>query len=271
MRKNITCVRTWFDVLITYLQLRHMDPVVHLIFYLVGPAQKWGVAYFRDWTAKGQTPSLAELHTEFLTQWDHPHRDTPEESRNRLLNQEIKQTGTVQSYVAAFRLVLQNVGEMAMPDRITYFKHGLAPALRKRVNHQADGSQWTNLEDLIKYAVAVALAEQKPTAKIASADVNFTDTKPSSRKPNPQLRANGGVQKPTNGGGKTWSGGAGPSGSGGGGHGGRGANRGGGGGGGRGSGGGNSKGRQGRNRNKQSDPTAAIVNLLASALKQHKQ
>ena len=72
---------------------------------------------------------------------------------------------------------LQNVGDMAMADRIAFFKHGLVPALGKRVNHQSDGSQWTNLEDLIKYMVVVALAEQRPTAKIASADANFANIK----------------------------------------------------------------------------------------------
>ena len=52
-----------------------------------------------------------------------------------------------------------------------------ASAEGKRVNHQSDGSQWTNLEDLIKYMVVVALAEQRPTAKIASADANFANIK----------------------------------------------------------------------------------------------
>ena len=271
--KNITCVRTWFDVLTTYLHLRHADPVVHLIFYLVGPAQQWGVAYFRDWKAKGQTPSLAELHMDFLTQWDHPHWDTPEESRNHLLNQEIKQTGSVQSYIAAFRLVLQNVGEMAMADRIAFFKHGLLPALRKRVNHQSDGSQWTNLEDLIKYTVAVALAEQKPTAKLASADVNFANTKPPTRKQNPQLRANGGVQKPaTGGGGKAWggggtgNGGSGPGARGAGGQGGSGGGRGPNSGGGRGPNGGSGRGNGGGEKfhqNRGNRSAAKIQALLA--------
>lgn len=196
--KHITCLRTWFDVLVSYFTSRGIDPITNFIFYVAGPAQQWAVVYFRE--RKDSRPTVEQLRTDFLTQWDHPHRDTPEDVRNKLLAGEVKQTGGIQAYIASFRILMQNAGEMHMHDRIAYFKHGLTPALYKKVAHQSDGSRWTDLEDLIKYTVSVALAEQSTKSTSAPARVNMAQT-PSRdpRKPPKQanLRPNKSITKDT--------------------------------------------------------------------------
>jgi hypothetical protein len=199
---NIPSVRTWFELYVRYMLLMALDAVSSLPFYLTGKAQLWVMSYFNKWEnehGKNTYPPLERLRTDFLQQFDTPRKHTPIEARWRLQKGELNQGvgERVADYVARFRMLLQDAGDMSMIDRIVWFLKGMQSRLREQCSVRPDGTDWTNLEDLITYSLG--MEQRSDAGKDATSDdlhVNFARSSPPSRKKKALGVAGGGVNKP---------------------------------------------------------------------------
>ncbi len=52
--RNITCVRTWWGMLLEYFRVLDTDPVQNVPFYLKGSAQEWIVSYYAEALRQGR-------------------------------------------------------------------------------------------------------------------------------------------------------------------------------------------------------------------------
>ena len=178
--KYIKSMSAWFDVYVRYCQRRGDDPFTCLCFATAGEAQTWALAYQQSWEKQKKRPSLDKLRADFLTQWDNPFSYTQEDVTDRLLRGECKQTGSVQQYVAAFRLLMQYAPDMDQLTKISFFKNGLSSALRQKVNFRPDGSPWTELDALINYTVSQGITSQ--TARAPRPSLSALSAPPQAKK-----------------------------------------------------------------------------------------
>ncbi|PNW87661.1 hypothetical protein CHLRE_02g142426v5 [Chlamydomonas reinhardtii] len=193
LKGTITNIATWFDVLVMILSRRGIDPVASFLMYLGGQAQQWGLTWFRAWEREhNRQPTVDELRHDFLMQWDNLHLHTANAARQRLHNHEVTQTGTVSAYITQFRLIMQDIPDMHMNDRVAHFRAGLQKGLQAKYAFKPGSTvPWDNVYELMNHILemttATNFANGKTQPSVAAADT------PASR--SPSLPARGGIKK----------------------------------------------------------------------------
>eukprot|EP00198_Chlamydomonas_reinhardtii_P008039 XP_001697376.1 predicted protein [Chlamydomonas reinhardtii] len=183
LKGTITNIATWFDVLVMILSRRGIDPVASFLMYLGGQAQQWGLTWFRAWEREhNRQPTVDELRHDFLMQWDNPHLHTANAARQRLHNHEVTQTGTVSAYITQFRLIMQDIPDMHMNDRVAHFRAGLQKGLQAKYAFKPGSTvPWDNVYELMNHILemttATNFANGKTQPSVAAADT------PASRSP----------------------------------------------------------------------------------------
>ncbi len=173
--KHVTCVGTWFRVLVSYCAALHLDLVDTLPLFTTGDAQEWVTGYVLDIErAMGQRPTAEELQREFLAAFDDAKKHTAERARERLHASEHNQKPgeSVNTYTARFRTIIRDAGKMEELDKIHWYKTGLLPQLYAAVCKDYNMKDWADLDSLVEFtrgAESKDLARKKPTAPVVNA------------------------------------------------------------------------------------------------------
>lgn len=150
---DVTCARTWLQLLRQYVAAHGEDFLTLFPFFLKGDAQKWGTLLYEDLKHKNNLME-ATVCSEFLQSYANMHRPNAIEARDKLMNSDkwhMKLHEPFSTYVQGFKSIIREAGNMQMEDQIAWFLHGMPPTLRKACAVQTDGKPWLHLDDLIAY------------------------------------------------------------------------------------------------------------------------
>ncbi len=176
--KHVTCTQTWFDAYVEYCKACGIDPVQNFIFYTMGVAQEWVTLYMREAAENGKALTVADLRTDFLSQYDDMHKHTAERARERLhAGEHHQQSGqSVNAYTQNFKLIVRDATHMLQMDKVQLYLTGLRATLRRACLRDATGKPRQALEPLNEYARG--MEERDRMGRLATAEVVTVDKKP---------------------------------------------------------------------------------------------
>ena len=155
LSNHVTCAKTWFDGLVDYVNVMYAGTAVGfkdvLPFFTSGKLQTWVTHLYRTKGKDGVT--IEEIRREFLQRYGLLTREPAHESRQRLLSGEHHQTvgESAGEYTQRFRELLREAEGMDTITAINLYIKGLNARLRKESAAAPDGSEWTDLEELIRF------------------------------------------------------------------------------------------------------------------------
>ncbi|GIL60039.1 hypothetical protein Vafri_14662 [Volvox africanus] len=183
---TIICTRSWFNVLMRYFDLMHMDPFEHIEYFMTGKAQIWA-SDILEMHRSGKKPLTRDtLRAAFLLQYGDTQRNTAMAARDRLHAHEhdMKPTESVAEYTQRFHDVLREAKDMDKADQISWYIKGLVPTLRGRCATDDEGKDWQDLDKCILYATGQEVRWKAGKDKSATVELKAaTVTTPKPKQP----------------------------------------------------------------------------------------
>lgn len=144
----------WLATYEGYCGSRGWDPAHALTAFVSGKALEWWYSLQANATAP---LTWAVVRAEFLSYFDPQRRTMQTEARAKLMAHEctMVQFPTVKCYEQEFRRLCREVGGMTAHEQVAWFIHGCTPALKRQCATRPDGSEWTDLNALVQFAIGV--------------------------------------------------------------------------------------------------------------------
>jgi hypothetical protein len=167
--------RVWMQTFDYYVEEYNFDPLLVFNHFLTGKARIWYHHYTQNIDARDEELDWDEVREEFIRQYSPADRRTqPEIARAKLHKGDYAMTnwGSYTQFEQAFRNLIRDCPDMAVADQIHWFITGLSPYFRKACATQQDGTPWTELGALTRFAQGVEVRDLasrrdlKPSASV---------------------------------------------------------------------------------------------------------